>query len=101
VLAVVLVACLWVLACVAAQLACVDAARAGARAAARGDTPAQVREISRRLAPDGSSVEVDDRGDSLEVAVQAEVRPLGGVLSLLPAVEVRGRATAPREESRR
>lgn len=99
VLVVVLVACLWVLACVAAQLACVDAARAGARAAARGDSPAQVREIARRLAPAGSAVEVSDRGETLDVAVRAQVRPFGGVLSVLPAVDVGGRAAAPREDA--
>lgn len=98
VLVVVLVACLWVLASVAAQLACLDAARAGARAAARGDSPAEVREIARRLGPAGSAVEISDAGDTLRVSVRAEVRPLGGVLSVLPAIDVGGRATAPRED---
>jgi hypothetical protein len=100
VLVVVLVACLWVLACVAAQLKCVDAARAGARAAARGDSPAQVREVAQRLGPGGSAVELRGGADTVEVSVRARVAPLGGVLSLLPAIEVSGRAVGPREGDR-
>jgi hypothetical protein len=94
VLVVVLAAAVWVLACLAAQLECVDAARAAARAAARGDAPTAVRATGQRLGPDGAVV-VQSRGDGLvEVLVRAEVRPFGGVLRGLPAVPVSGRATA-------
>lgn len=94
VLVVVLVAGVWALACVAAQLGCVDAARAAARAAARGDGAAAVRATGQRLAPDGAVVEHRASGDTVEVRVSAEVRPFGGVLRVLPAVSVSGRATA-------
>ena len=97
VLVIVLVACVWVLACVAAQLQCVDAARAAARAAARGDAPVVVRDIGRRLAPDGAKVQLTDGDQTVEISVRAEVRPFGAVLSLLPAVRVSGSATAARE----
>lgn len=97
VLLVVLTLCLWVLACVAAQLKCVDAARAAARAAARGEAVQVVQEVSLRLAPDGASVRVVGGDDTVEVAVRAQVRPFGGVLRVLPPVAVSGRATAPRE----
>jgi hypothetical protein len=94
VLVVVLAAAVWVLACLAAQLECVDAARAAARAAARGEAPPAVRATAHRLGPDGAVV-VQSRGHGLvEVLVRAEVRPFGGVLRALPSVPVSGRATA-------
>jgi Flp pilus assembly protein TadG len=94
VLLVVLVASVWALACVAAQLKCVDAARAAARAAARGDAPDAVRLAGQRLAPDGAAVRLSAGGNTVEVVVQAEVRPFGSVLSVLPVVQVSGRAAA-------
>lgn len=94
VLVVVLTAAIWVLACVAAQLKCVDAARAGARAAARGDAPAQVRDVATRLAPPQARVATSDGDGTVEVRVSSEVRPFGAILRLLPAVSVSGRATA-------
>ena len=94
VLVVVLVMALWVLACVGAQLRCVDAARAAARAAARGDSAAAVRDVGLRFAPAGAQVAVDDGGETVEVRVSSVVRPFGAVLRLLPAVPVSGRAVA-------
>jgi hypothetical protein len=93
----VLVAAIWVLACVAAQLQCVDAARAAARAAARGDAPAAVQAAGRRLAPAGARIELATRGDTADVAVRASVRPFGRVLAVLPSVQVAARASAPLE----
>lgn len=94
VLLVVLVAALAVLACVAAQLRCVDAARAAARVAARGDGPTAVREAGQRLAPPGARVIVSSSGDHVEVRVSAQVRPFGAVLRVLPDIAVSGRAVA-------
>jgi len=94
VLLIVLAAAIGVLACVAAQLRCVDAARAAARVAARGDLPSLVQETGRRLAPPGARVVVGAAGDSVEVVVSARVRPFGSGLRLLPSVEVSGRAVA-------
>lgn len=94
VLVVVLAAAVWALACVSAQLGCVDAARAAARAAARGDAPAAVRATGQRLAPEGAVVQHRPGNDTVEVRVSAEVRPFGGLLRVLPAVSVSGRATA-------
>jgi Flp pilus assembly protein TadG len=94
VLVVVLAAAVWVLACLAAQLRCVDAARGAARAAARGDAEHDVQGTADRLAPPGASV-VLTRGDgTVEVRVSAQVRPFGSVLRVLPAMDVSGRATA-------
>jgi len=97
VLLVVLAAAIGVLACVAAQLRCVDAARAAARVAARGDAPALVRTTGERLAPAGATITLRPAGDTVEVVVTAQVRPFGRALGALPAVPVRGRAVAPVE----
>lgn len=94
VLVVVLVAAVWVLACVAAQLKCVDAARAAARAAARGDDAASVRAVGERLAPPRADVRLSAGDGTVSVHVQAQVRPFGSVLRVLPALPVSGRATA-------
>jgi Flp pilus assembly protein TadG len=94
VLVVVLAGCVWALACVFAQLQCVDAARAAARAAARGDTPAAAHATGTRLAPRGAEVSVRSRAGTVEVRVAADVAPFGGVLRVLPAIAVSGRATA-------
>ncbi len=94
VLVVVLAAAVWVLACLAAQLQCVDAARAAARAAARGDTPGAVRTVGERLAPPGAAVRVSSGDGTVQVLVTAEARPFGSVLRVLPAMAVSGRATA-------
>lgn len=84
--AVVLPVLLLVLACavaavtvVGAQLRCVDAAREGARAAARGETDAVVAELAGRVAPAGAVTAVRPDGDRVRVTVSAEVAPLGPV----------------------
>jgi hypothetical protein len=63
-----------------AQLRCVDAAREGVLAAARGEDGATVRSLVDGIAPDGSRVRVDGpEGDRVSVTVTAEVTPLGAV----------------------
>jgi Flp pilus assembly protein TadG len=59
------------------QLRCVDAAREGARAAARGEAAATVRELAERVAPSGASTRVAVAGGTVSVTVAALVRPLG------------------------
>lgn len=99
VLLVVLAMAVWVLAAVGAQLRCTDAAGVAARAAARGDSPAAVVGAGQRAAPPGAVVAVSTGTDLVTVRVQAEVRPFGGVLSVLPALRVSGRAVAAREDA--
>ncbi len=79
---------------VAAQLSCVDAARAAARVAARGEEVAAVQAAARRAAPTGAIVQVRPDGDDVEVRVLVRVRPFGLGLRLLPSLEVSGRALA-------
>jgi Flp pilus assembly protein TadG len=64
---------------VGAQLRCVDAAREGARAAARGDDAATVASIVGTAAPDGATVTSTRDGDEVRVAVVVEVAPLGPI----------------------
>lgn len=93
VLLVVLVAAVWVLACVSAQLRCVDAARSAARLLARGEAGSTVLAAAREAAPAGASVDVRHDGDSVVVVVSARVRP-PGTLAGLPSVDVRAQAAA-------
>ncbi|HEY7858358.1 MAG TPA: TadE family type IV pilus minor pilin [Candidatus Nanopelagicales bacterium] len=88
----------WFVVVLAAQLRAVDAARAGARLAARAQPYADVRDEVHRIAP-GVSVDVDHRasgngGNRVVVTVHQRMTPPLGPLSGLGSVEVGGRATA-------
>jgi hypothetical protein len=82
-----------------AQLACQDAARVAARAAARGEPPAEVARLARSVAPQGARVSVAGGAGLIRVGVTATVRFPGPVLSRLPAFVVVGRAVAADETS--
>jgi hypothetical protein len=79
---------------VAAQIQCVDAARTGARAAARQDPADAVVTVTREAAPRGARVSVEREGDQVRVTVVARPAVLGG----LP-LEVREQAVALSEET--
>jgi Flp pilus assembly protein TadG len=64
---------------VGAQLRCVDAAREGARAAARGEEDAVVVALAGRAAPDGAVTTVAVEATAVTVTVTADVAPLGPV----------------------
>ncbi|NBM16570.1 TadE family type IV pilus minor pilin [Streptomyces sp. GC420] len=87
-------ALLWGLAAAAAQLQCVDAARAGARAAARQEPPGAVLSATRSAAPARARVSVAREGDLVRVAVDAPA-PGPGALSL----SLRAEAVALAEET--
>nr|WP_307853880.1 TadE family type IV pilus minor pilin [Streptomyces sp. RG38] len=87
-------ALVWVLLVVAAQIQCVDAARAGARAAARQDPPDAVIEVAREAAPRGARITVSREADRVRVVVVARPPVLGG----LP-FEVREEAVAAAEQA--
>ncbi|KMS67703.1 membrane protein [Streptomyces viridochromogenes] len=86
-------ALVWGLLVVAAQIQCVDAARTGARAAARQDPADAVIKVTREVAPRGATVTVGRNGDEVRVVVVAKPPVLRG----LP-VEVREEAVAMAEE---
>ncbi|MFR0358400.1 TadE family type IV pilus minor pilin [Streptomyces sediminimaris] len=72
-------ALVWGLLVVAAQIRCVDAARTGARAAARQDPPGSVVELTRAAAPRGARVTVEREGDRVRVVVVARPPVLHGL----------------------
>jgi len=76
---------------VTAKGQCVDAAREGALAGARGE-PASA--AAARVAPPGATVEVGAGADEVTVEVRASVRLLG---ARLPAISVHGTAVSARE----
>ena len=77
VLLLVLAAAVATVTAVGAQLRCVDAAREGARAAARGEASSVVLAVARQAAPDGASVDVVEEADDVRVRVSVRVAPLG------------------------
>lgn len=96
-LVLVLAVCLWAVGLVGAQLRCVEAARAGARAAARGETDADVAARARHAAGDGADVAVERRGDDVVVRIRLRRTAPGVLGGLLPAYVVSADATAQRE----
>jgi len=94
-LVLVLAACLWAIAALIAQLACVDAARAGARAAARGEPLQSVRMEVIQMAPPQADATVTREKDLTRVVVSAVIRPAWG--GLLPPVTVTATASSATE----
>ncbi|MFF3612723.1 TadE family type IV pilus minor pilin [Streptomyces sp. NPDC002580] len=74
-------ALVWALLAASAQIQCVDAARAGARAAARQDSPEAVLATARGAAPLGARVTVTREADLVRVKVGAST-PGPAALSL-------------------
>ncbi|UNO40682.1 TadE family type IV pilus minor pilin [Streptomyces sp. MST-110588] len=85
---------LWGVMAACAQIRCVDAARAGARAAARSEPSSAVLKAARDAAPPGAQVLLTRNGDLVRVRVDAAA-PGTGPLSL----PLRGEATALAEET--
>jgi TadE-like protein len=86
-----LLAGLTAVAAVTTRLQCVDAAREGALASARGEAGTTA---AHRVAPRGATISVGGGGDAVTVTVRAPVRVLGG---RLPRITVDATATAARE----
>ncbi|GHF62791.1 hypothetical protein GCM10010218_50350 [Streptomyces mashuensis] len=87
-------ALIWGLMAAAAQIQCVDAARAGARAAARSDPPAAAVAAARSAAPPGARVGVAREGDLVRVRVEARAAGPGPL-----AVRLTGEAVALAEDT--
>lgn len=69
----------WALMAAAAQIRCVDAARAGARAAARSEPAGVVVAAAEAAAPSGARVELERVGDLWWVRVEAPAPGPGAV----------------------
>jgi len=83
-----------------AELRCVDAARAGARAAARGETPSVAVAAAKAAAPSGATIRLQRDGDSVRVEVRGRVSLLGPIGAGRLGVPVRAIASAPLESGR-
>ncbi|WP_255429675.1 TadE family type IV pilus minor pilin [Streptomonospora sp. PA3] len=81
----------------AVHVACVDSARVGARALARGDPEAAVRAAVARTAPESAHVVLSQDGGMARVTVTAPV-PLGPLMEL--PIEAEGTAATPLEALR-
>ncbi|MGB3256616.1 MAG: TadE family type IV pilus minor pilin [Ornithinimicrobium sp.] len=89
----VLAMCLTGLSLAVDQIRCVDAARAAARAASRGEDIDTVRQIAVDLTPSGTTITVSEPhrgGEEVEVRVEAPRRP--GLLPGLPSASSTARA---------
>ena len=75
------------------QLRLVDAARTGARLAARGESASVVREAAQQGAPGGTSVDITRAGADVDVTVRVIIQPT----HWLPALHLSAHATAPVE----
>ncbi len=87
---------LWAVAASGLAMDCTDAARAGARAAARGDTEAAVRAVIERTGPAGARVSLERNGGLVTVTVEARTSPPGPFP--LPGFTVDGSAVAQVEQ---
>ena len=91
----VLAVCVWALGLVAATLRCAEAARAGARVAARGEPAGAVTDAATRAARRGATVTTTADGEYVTVRVSWSVRPPFPLLArLLPPATVDAEATA-------
>ena len=95
VLVLVALALLWGLYAMVVRIQCLDAARTGARAAARQEPGGAVTAVTRQVAPRGASVTVRREGDLVHVTVVARPpAPLGSL-----SFELREEAVASAEET--
>jgi hypothetical protein len=99
VIAVVLALALSAVEATTAQLRCVDAARTGARALARGETPAAALTAARSAAPSGSVVRVVRSGSYVRVEVSSRVPLLGPLTGHHWTVPVSAAAVAEAEQA--
>lgn len=92
-LALILALSLGSVAAAAAQVACTDSARVGARALARGDDPHTARELAQQTAPTEATIVLSTDPEHAQVEVHAPVQ-----LGPLPSgLTVTGRAVTPLE----
>lgn len=89
-------ALVWALLTASAQIQCVDAARAGARAMARQDPPGTAVATARQAAPPGAGVTVSRDGDLVRVEVVARSP---GPRALGLGLRLRARAVAMAEQT--
>ena len=87
----------WLLSLAATEVRAVDAAREVARAVSRDEARGSALALGRRVAPDGSRIEVRTHGETVVVRVQAQVRGALGLLAFLPPVHIHAEAVTAKE----
>jgi hypothetical protein len=85
---------LWLQGAVALQARCLDAARAGARAAARGDPDATVRARLANVVPTGADIVIARDGGRITVTVDSRVEAPGGLSAFVGRPRVTATAVA-------
>lgn len=95
-LMIVLAAALWAVQAVNVQLECVDAARAAARAAARGEPVDQVRDIARAGTRPDAQIAITRDSDMTKVEITVDTRPSWA--TSLPALRISATASAATED---
>lgn len=96
-LALVVLAAVWTISLGLAQLRCADAAREAARAAARGEQTATVREVAQAVAPGSATIRITEGNGLVFVECAVPMRPPVPFADRLPAPTVRSSATAVEE----
>jgi Flp pilus assembly protein TadG len=89
---------IWMQSAVALQARCLDAARAGARAAARGDPDGTIRAALAPSLPSGAGVAVIHAGSQVTVTVRVALPVPAGLSSLVSAPAISSSATAITEQ---
>ncbi|WP_131788071.1 TadE family type IV pilus minor pilin [Protofrankia symbiont of Coriaria ruscifolia] len=93
----VLLIAIWVVSAVSVQAQCAEAARIGARAAARGETDEVVRAWAGRAAPRGSTISISRTADVVVVRIRFGVRATGVLARITPPIDITMSSTAPTE----
>ncbi len=93
-LVLVLFMAIWAITIAVGHLRCSDAAREAARAAARGEDLAVVREVAAESAPSGADVVIDEVDGTIEVRVSTRMAMPGPLGDTLPAPTVSGHSVA-------
>lgn len=96
-LAALLVLSLWCISAVGAQLRCIDAARTGARALARGESAAAANAAVRTLAPPGAVINISRGSDLVIVGVHVKSQLPGWWGGRGPSVDIGSSAAAAME----
>lgn len=90
-------ALLWMVSVGITEVRLVDAGREAARMTARGDEPAVVRDATRKLAPDGSRIDIRTTGDTTVVRVSVDAGLDLPLFGALPTVPLHADAVSARE----
>jgi hypothetical protein len=97
VMALFVLALIWMISLGVAQLRAVDSARDVARAVARGDAPGRAVEVGMRQAPSGTAITVTRNGDEVTAEVTVQSRPPRWLPVPLPSVALHAAASIPDE----